>query len=336
MIDIPYVCGRITTLGPSSATAGRTRVRFVLYPSELSLGAFALKLRQLRYFLALAEHRHFGRAARLLHIAQPSLSQQIRALELELNTTLFERSSRPVSLTPDGEALLPYARRMLALAADFRAELDDRRNLVKGSIRLGATPTLGAYLLPDLLRQFTRKYPGLELTIVEDGSDRLAQALDEGHLDLAVLVEAPEAPTETFQFLLRERIVVGLPDAHHLADRAEVSLAELENDDFILCREGYHLRGMTLQACSDVGFVPRVSVRGTDVNTALRFVQAGLGVTLLPEFMARSARIAAPLITDPPLHRNIGIAWNPQRYLSRAASALHAFLQEKYEGLQPR
>lgn len=297
-----------------------------------------MKLRQLRYFLALADHEHFGRAARALHIAQPSLSQQIRALESDLDTTLFERSSRHVSLTQDGELLLPYARRMLALAADFRAELADRRNLVKGSIRLGATPTLGAYLLPDLLLEFTHTYPGLDLTIVEDGSDRLSRALDEGHLDLAVLVQAKDAVPDTFQFLLQERIVVGLPLDHPLARRRKVSLQQLEGDDFILCRDGYHLRSMTLEACAAAGYAPRVSVRGTDVNTALRFVQAGLGVTLLPELMARSVRstdnIALPLVSDPPLHRNIGVAWNPRRYLSRAASALHVFLQEASAGVE--
>lgn len=334
-----------------------------------------VKLRQLRYFLALAEHRHFGRAARSLRIAQPSLSQQIRALETELGTTLFERSSRHVALTADGEVLLPYARRMLALAADFRAELDDRLNLMKGNIRLGATPTLGAYLLPGLLRDFTRTFPGLELTIVEDGTERLARALDEGLIDLAVLVEgtsvemsaspvggkynqgngakrrrdesenvdaadrlhssegsgqtsAPIGDYGAFQFLLRERIVVGLPPGHPLAHKKTVTLAELAEDDFILCREGYQLRELTLQACAAVGFTPRISVRGTDADTALRFVQVGLGVTLLPELMARSAQnVATPLISDPMLYRNIGIAWNPRRYLSRAAAALHEFLE---------
>src|SRR5690606_8894424 len=139
-----------------------------------------MELRQLRYFLALAEHRHFGRAAEAVHISQPSLSQQIRALEEHLGTTLFERSRRHVVLTPDGEALLPYARRMVALAEDIRAEMSDRSNLSRGRIRLGTTPTLGGYLLPRLLRRFHQAFPGLDLTITEDGSDRLARELDEG------------------------------------------------------------------------------------------------------------------------------------------------------------
>lgn len=288
-----------------------------------------MELRQLRYFLALVEHKHFGRAAESLHIAQPSLSQQLKALEEDLGTTLFERSRRHVALTPDGAVLLPYAQRMLALAEDARAELADQRNLQRGQIRLGATPTLGGYLLPRLLWHFHQKFPSLDLTITEDGSDRLAQQLDEGHLDLALLVEGQQAENRAFEFLLKEQIFVGLPLDHRLSERKSVALLDLKDDGFILCRQGYHLHSLTLDACESVGFTPRVTVSGTDVDTALRFVQAGLGVTLIPEFVANSAQgVATPALRSPTLYRNVGIAWNPQRYLSRAASILHEFLKQ--------
>ena len=178
-----------------------------------------MELRQLRYFLALAEHRHFGRAAEALHITQPSLSQQIKALEADLDTILFDRSQRHVELTPDGAVLLPYAQRIVGLAEDVRAELADQKDLNRGHIRLGATPTLGGYLLPKLLWQFHQRFPGLDLTITEDGSDRLAQQLDEGQLDLALLVEGPKVENMAFEFLLQERIFVGLPQEHPLSKR---------------------------------------------------------------------------------------------------------------------
>ena len=288
-----------------------------------------MELRQLRYFLALAEHRHFGRAAEALHITQPSLSQQIRALEQDLGTTLFERSRRHVALTADGEALLPYARRILALADDARTELADRNGLLRGRIRLGTTPTLGGHLLPRLLRRFHASYPGLDLTITEDGSDRLARELEEGRLDLALLVEDASIPRDGFEFLLKERIVVALPAQHPLKHRPAVSLKDLRGERFILCREGYHLRHLTLEACAAAGFAPRVAVSGTDVDTALRFVHAGLGITLIPESAAGSVQgISTCLLENPPLYRRVGIAWNPGRYLSRAAAALRDFLRE--------
>lgn|SRR5690606_9036513 len=296
---------------------------------KLWRGGGAVELRQLRYFLALAEHRHFGRAAEALHIAQPTLSQQIKALEDHLGTTLFERSRRHVILTPDGEALLPYAQRMIALAADARRELQDRSRLLRGRIRLGATPTLGGHLLPRLLRRFHETFPGLDLTITEDGSDRLGRQLDEGLLDLALMVEEPGAPHRAFDFLLEERILVAIPTAHPLAGERSVAIHQLRDESFILCREGYHLRTLTVEACRAAGFVPRVTVSGTDVDTALRFVQAGMGITFIPEFVAGTATgVATPLLADPPLQRRVGIAWNPQRYVSKAASTLHRFLRE--------
>lgn len=289
-----------------------------------------MELRQLRYFLALAHHLHFARAAESLHITQPSLSQQIRALEEELGVTLFERSRRHVALTADGEALLPYARQLVALADDALAEFAERGGLRRGRIRLGTTPTLGGHLLPGVINDFFEAYPGLELLITEDGSDRLARGLQEGRLDLALLVEDPSLNGHVFEPLLNERIVVALPPDHPLAGQAAVCLEDLRDEGFIVCREGYHLRSLTLTACQTAGFAPRIAVSGTDVDTALRFVQSGLGVALVPEIAVRHfGGVETVALSDPPLERTIGLAYNPGRYLSRAAAALREFLRAK-------
>lgn len=288
-----------------------------------------MELRQLRYFLALANHLHFGRAARSLHISQPSLSQQIKALEDKLGVKLFERSRRRVTLTSDGEALLPYARELVALADDAQKELAERGGLHIGRVRLGTTPTLGGHLLPGVVRSFFETHPGVELTIVEDGSDQLARSLTEGRLDLALLIDDVHLGDNAFESLLDEPIAVAVPVSHPFARRATVRLEELRGEPFILCREGYHLRSLTLEACGLVGFTPRVSVSGTDVDTALRFVRAGLGVTLVPEIAARSvAGVSAVPVVEPRLYRTIGIAWNPHRYFSRAAAAFRRHLRE--------
>src|SRR5690606_38035905 len=145
----------------------------------------------------------------------------------------------------------------------------------------------------------------------------------EGRVDLALLVEDPAVKYPAFEFLLQERILAALPPEHPLSGKASLSLSELKEDGFILCREGYHLRSITLKACETAGFTPRISVSGTDVDTALRFVKAGLGVTLIPEFVAGTAQgVAFAHLEEPRLYRSVGIAWDPQRYLSKAASAL--------------
>ena len=287
-----------------------------------------MELRQLRYFLALANHLHFGRAAKSLHIAQPSLSQQIKALEEKLGVTLFERSRRRVTLTTDGEALLPYARELVALADDAQKELAERGGLRIGRVRLGTTPTLGGHLLPAIVRDFFQTHPGVELTITEGGSDQLARSLAEGRLDLALLIDDVHLGDNAFEALLNEPIAVAVPAAHRLGGRDAVRLDELRDEGFILCREGYHLRSLTLEACAAAGFAPRVTVSGTDVDTALRFVRAGLGVTLVPEIAARSVEgVRTVALVDPPLSRTIGIAWNPHRYFSRAAAAFRRHLR---------
>lgn len=290
-----------------------------------------MQLRQLHYFVTLVEHLHFGRAAEAVHVTQPSLSQQIRALEDSLGTVLFERSKRHVALTPDGETLLPYARKILALAADVRTEIADRSRRKSGRIRLGATPTLSGHLLPRLLPAFHRQHPRIELTITEDGSDRLARELDEGRLDLALLVEDRNFTGHAFESLFQEEIVAALPAGHKLSRQKTIHLASLRDDGFILYREGHHLRGLTLEACRSVGLTPRVTVSGTDVHTALRLVAVGLGVALVPKLVAdATAGIAAVSISEPQLSRGIGVAWNPRRYVSEAASALRSFLRQTW------
>lgn len=288
-----------------------------------------MELRQLRYFLAVAERLHFGRAAESLHISQPSLSQQIQALEEELGVQLFVRSKRHVALTTDGEALLSYARRLVALADDIQEEFAERSGLRRGRVRLGATPTLGGHLLPKVIGGFFQSYPGLELTIVEDGSDRLARQLEQGNLDLALLVQDRETYGIAFEPLLEEEIVIALSPEHRSAGREAIHLREVRKDGFILCREGYHLRSLTLSACERAGFTPRIAVSGTDIDTALRFVRAGLGVTLVPQMAVEGAQgIAVARITEPVLRRTVGLAWNPHRYLSQAASAMRDYLRE--------
>lgn len=287
-----------------------------------------MELRQLRYFLAVVDHLHFARAAESLHISQPSLSQQIRALEEELGVVLFERSRRHVALTADGEALLPYARRLVALAQDAEEEFAARSGLSRGRVRLGTTPTLGGHLLPRVISGFFRKYPGLELTITEDGSDHLARELERGQIDLALLVEHPNMHGALFEPLLEEEIVAVLPQAHPLSERGTIPLRELREERFILCREGYHLRTLTLAVCREAGFTPRIAVSGTDVDTALRFVRSGLGVTLVPQIALDDSRsVAALSLREPAVRRTVGLAWNPHRYLSKAATAMRDYLR---------
>lgn len=283
-----------------------------------------MELRQLQYFAAVAESGHFTRAAEALHVAQPSLSQQIRALERELGTPLFERTSRRVRLTRAGESLLPYARRALAAVADGRHALDEQAAAPAGPVTLGTTPSAAAYLLPPWLAAFARAHPAVELRLRESGALALEADLDRGDLDLAVITLPPHHPGLHTAPLVEEELRLGVAAGHPLAACGDVALAECAAEPFVLYREGYGLRESVLRACATAGFRPRVILDGGETETVLRLCAAGLGVTLVPPLALDGGpgRPQTVRLAPPAPRRTLGLAWRDERYLARAARAL--------------
>ena len=283
-----------------------------------------MELRQLESFVAVAEEAHFTRAASRLHVAQPALSQQIRAFERELGVELFERTSRSVRLTPAGTALLPQARRALAAADDARRAAVEQSLEPAGPVRLGVTPTTGAHLLPARLAAFARAHPRVELLLREGGALALEEELASGRIDLAVITLPPHHDGLQTATLLSEELLLAVAPDHPLAARSEVALEELAAEPFVLYREGYGLRDAVLSACRLAGFTPRVALDGGETETVLRLCAAGLGVTLVPPLAldGGASRPAAVPLAPPRPRRTLGLAWRNDRYLSRVARAL--------------
>jgi DNA-binding transcriptional LysR family regulator len=283
-----------------------------------------VELRQLEYFVAVAEAAHFTRAAEALHVAQPSLSQQIRSLERDLGAPLFERTSRRVRLTAAGESLLPHARRALAAAEDARRAVREQTATPSGVVTLGTTPTVGAYLLPPWLAKFSAAYPRVEVRLHEEGALALETDLDRGAIDLAVITLPPRHPALQAAVLLVEELALGVAPDHPFAGRQEIALAEARDEPFILYREGYGLRDSVLSACHAAGFRPRVVLDGGETETVLRLCAAGLGVTLVPPLAldGSTGRPCPVRLLPPAPRRTLGLAWRNERYLSRAARAL--------------
>jgi LysR family transcriptional activator of glutamate synthase operon len=283
-----------------------------------------MELRHLDYFVAVAEHGNFTRAAEALHVAQPSLSQQIRALERELGVSLFERTSRRVRLTAAGESLLPHARRVLGAVADARHELAEQREAPAGPVRLGTTPTVAIHLLPNRLATFTRTYPRIDVHLHEGGARSLETDLVNGAIDLAVVTLPVHHPALKTALILEETLLLGVAPDHRFAGRESVALDEAAGEPFVLYREGYGLRESVLSACEQAGFRPRIVLDGGETETVLRLCAAGLGVTLVPPLALDGSpgrplgvRLHAPVPT-----RRLGLAWRDERYLSRAARLL--------------
>lgn len=271
-----------------------------------------MNLEQLQSFVEVARVGNFTRAAENLHLAQPSLSRQIAALEQDLGADLFRRARGRSTLTPAGDSLLPLARRMLADAETVRRELGELAGLQRGSVRLGATPTLCVSLVAEVLSTFHADYPGIELHLSEQGSRRLLDELAGGELDLALITTSDAASTERFvvaPLLVEELVVVSSSRLAPLTDRDALSLAEVARLPQIAFSATYDLRRTTDAAYRAIGATPDAVVEGAEMDAVLRFVERGIGVAIVPAMVLldrpglRSVRLA-----DATLTRTISIA----------------------------
>lgn len=290
-----------------------------------------MQLHQLRYFAAVADARHFTRAAEREMVAQPSLSQQIRALERELGAELFHRARGHISLTDAGEALLPFARRILADTETARRQVQEVAQLGRGRVRLGAPPSLCAGVVPDVLRVFHDRYPGVELVVHEDGSQDLVRVLAAGELDLALIltplpVQAPALATA--EVLREELVVVSPPDEPPPVEGRPMRVADLRDRPLAMFRRGYDLRELITAACREAGFEPLPGVEGGEMDAVLGFVRAGLGLAVVPGMVAERSGLRATKFAAPGLHRTVSVAHRSDVSPPRAARELRRILTE--------
>ncbi|HEX3811506.1 MAG TPA: LysR substrate-binding domain-containing protein [Mycobacteriales bacterium] len=247
-----------------------------------------MQLQHLSYFLAVSETRHFTNAAELCRVAQPSLSKQIRSLERELGAPLFNRVRGDVTLTQAGEALLPLAKRILADVETAKRQVQELTGLRRGRVRLGATPSLCVGLLADAIAVFHQRHPGIEILVEESGSRDLVADLTRGELDLALIIAPLPAgdPTLTATALLRENLVAVAPArAPALTDAPSLPITALRDRPIVMFRRGYDLRESTTTACRAAGFEPEFAVEGGEMDAVLRFVEAGLGLAVVPSMV---------------------------------------------------
>jgi DNA-binding transcriptional LysR family regulator len=299
-----------------------------------------MEMHQLAYFESVSRHLHFTRAAQELNVAQPSVSQQIRKLEHELGAPLFHRMKRHVALTEAGKTFLPHARAVLQRLEEARLEVQELSGLRKGTLAVGAPPSVGTHLLPRALAAFSRKHQGISLSFREAGSRTLVNLLEEGELDLAVVIQPVRHPALETEPLLEEELLLVVPRAHHLATEAghqRLRLGQLKQEPFVLLREGaYDLRDQTLAACRRAGFEPLVALDGGEMDSMLRFVAAGIGLAILPEMVVSDVEPAAtPVVLrrlQPRLTRALVIARRRDRYFSAAAREFTTVLEKFARG----
>ncbi|MBN8262617.1 MAG: DNA-binding transcriptional regulator OxyR [Xanthomonadales bacterium] len=285
-----------------------------------------MNLRDLKYLVALADLRHFGKAADACFVSQPTLSTQIRKLEDELGVVLVERAPRKVMLTAAGLDVVQRARRIVADVEQMREAARRSRDPESGTLRLGVFPTLGPYLLPHVVPTLRARFPQLELLLIEEKSDELLQRLREGKLDAALLALPLHDDQLHAEFLFEEPFVLAAPQQHPLARRSTLDAAELSDETLLLLEDGHCLRDQALDVCRLSGAREKSGFRATSLETLRQMVAAGVGVTLLPalsvhEPIAQPANIRLVPFRGTAPSRRIALVW-------RKSSALDAFLHQ--------
>ena len=285
-----------------------------------------MNLRDLKYLLALADHKHFGRAAAACFVSQPTLSTQIRKLEDELGVPLVERAPRKVMLTPAGRDAAERARRIVAEVEQMKEAARRSQDPEAGTVRLGIFPTLAPYLLPHVVPNLRERFPRLELLLVEEKSDELLARLRDGRLDAAVLALPLHDEQLHTEFLFEEPFVLAVPDHHPLAGRDSLSLEELSRQHLLLLEDGHCLREQALDVCRLSGAHEKSGFRATSLETLRQMVGSGVGITLMPALAVQAPVAPMPGLkllrfSDKSPSRRIGLIW-------RRSSAFSPFLKQ--------
>lgn len=299
------------------------------------MNTVGLSLRDIEYVVAVADLRHFGKAAERCAVSQPSLSAQIRKLEDFLGVTLFERTSRRVLPTPQGEPLIRQGRIILAEARRLLDMARGQDGTLTGTLMLGAIQTLGPYLFPHILAPLRGLLPDLELVLSEGRTDGLLEELREGRID-AVLLSPPVAMDGlTVEPLYFEPFLLAHPTNHPLAAQNHVTLDDVASDELLLLEEGHCLRDQSLAVC---GLSARGMRHATGLETLRHMVAAGGGVTLMPALAAGQGTEMGGLIRyrpldDPETGRTVALAWRNSDPRSNGFHELAAFLKKHRPGV---
>jgi LysR family hydrogen peroxide-inducible transcriptional activator len=288
-----------------------------------------MQIHQLRYFCAVAREGSFTRAAEHEHVAQPSLSQQVRKLEDELGARLFDRLGRTVRLTSFGQIFMQRAEAILREVSDAKREMEEMAGNDRGRIAVGAIPTVAPYFLPERLASFALKFPEVRVSVVEEITPVLLERLQEAAIDMAVLVLPVAGEQFLCEELSREPLYLVVPRHHRLASKSAVHLKEIEGDAFLLLKEGHCFRENTLAACGRARLEPNVVFESGQFATILAMVAANTGVSVVPQ-MALEKREGCRFIpiADEGAYRRVGVVQLKQHFCGRAQQAFLQHLQK--------
>jgi LysR family hydrogen peroxide-inducible transcriptional activator len=289
-----------------------------------------LKLKDLRYLVAVADTRHFGRAAERSFVSQPTLSAQLKKLEEYLGVQLIERAPKRVALTAAGEEIVERARRIIESGDEIIELAKGHRDPLAGRLRLAFLPTIGPYLLPHVAAKLRKQLPRLELMLYEYQTDVMLEKLHSGEIDVGILALPVSLDGLESRELYKEPFMVAMPAGHRLAGKSTIRVEDLNDETLLLLEDGHCLRDQALDICAGTGMHEKQDFRATSLETLRQMVAAGVGITLLPELAGRGAYgnargVAIKPFVKPVPTRTIGAVW---RKSSARREAIHALAKQ--------
>ena len=285
-----------------------------------------MNLKEIQYFVTLAEQQHFGKAAALCFVSQPTLSMQIQKLEHELGVKLFERSNKSVNITAAGKELVTQAKSILNGAAQMREQAKTLSDPLAGEIKIGIIPTLGPYLLPLCLQKINKQLPKLKTIIIEDKTDNLLKALDNHEIDAAILALPVNSDNYAVHKLFKEEFLFACSKQNPLADKKSIKIDMINPAELLLLAEGHCLRGQALELCKLSGG----QFSATSLETLKELSAANLGVTILPRLACKNLNknLVIKKISANKPHRQVAIIWRKTSSRTAALSKISEIVAE--------
>ena len=287
-----------------------------------------MELRQLEYFQMASRLKNITRAAERLRVSQPNITVAIKKLEAELGIQLFDRSQKQLSLTPEGAVFLGRVEIALRNIQDAVLEVNDYKQLQKGTIKIGIPPMMGAYLFPKIFSSFQRRYSHLDVYLHEEGSVAIREQLERDELDFGIIIIPDTSPNLQLLPMARSQIVCCVPEDSELTARKAITLQDVEEHSLIMLKEGSFLRQTMLQKMKTASVTPNIVLESNQVVTIMGLVASGVDIAFLLDMIVRDTPgiRAIPLAT--PVYVDVGLAWKRDRYISRAAQSFIEFSKD--------
>ncbi len=292
-----------------------------------------MDIRHLEYFVEVARQKSFSKAANITHVSQSAISKMIKDLEAELGTSLFNRTSKYVQLTDAGMVFLDQAQQVVVMFHNLTTEFENKIKMEKGKIFIGLPPITSSTIFAELLGEFKKKYPQIEINLSEYGSKKVALAIQDGTLDIGVICIVPD--NEHFDSLsfTKDPLFVIVSSQNPIGQLPSIELASLSNESFVLYSEDFSLHDEIINQCKKAGFSPNVIFETSQRELMTQIVAANLGIAFLPSEVCKeldSNRIASVPLVRPQIIHSMSIIWKKGRFMSHAARLWLQFAEDYF------